>query len=59
MTDGEINESLFRSFFDLLDFSTIGAGILNFFIHHQSFSNLEIPPETPQGSLEKLFTATG
>ena len=59
VTAGNVNEALFRTFFELKDLSSVGIGITSFFIQHQTFSNSHVPFETPSTAVDDLLRQTG
>ena len=59
ITEAGVNEALFDIFFTLMDLSVIQIPFVNFFIHHQSYTNSKVLPNAPTEAFDALYSVTG
>ena len=59
ITEAEVNEALFDIFFTMMDLSILQVPFVNFFVHHQSFSNTRVLTDASPEAFNAVYTATG
>ena len=58
VTEAAVNEALFDVFFEFMDLTILQIPFENFFIHHQSFSNVELFTDASPAAFNELYSAT-